>query len=149
MADSAESTSQTASRPWWAIDKEGWRRKFKYVEKLNDLRKGRDAPLPPWTAADVELFAQQDPVNGPRVLLSRQASNISAGGAAVGGLSTALYAYRSSRSLGGAFLTLIVGTATSWAVAEEAANVGLGLYSFSPLDANLEFIKWWQSRHEA
>ncbi|CAI7782945.1 unnamed protein product [Closterium sp. NIES-53] len=47
----------------------------------------------------------------------------------------------------GAFLTLVVGAVTSWAVTEEAANIGLGLYKFSSMDANFKFIDWWAARH--
>ena len=50
-------------------------------------------------------------------------------------------------SFPGAFLALLVGTAASWAVSEEAVNVGLGLYKFNALDANKRFVDWWAARN--
>ncbi|CAI7928293.1 unnamed protein product [Closterium sp. NIES-54] len=101
-------------------------------------------PLPPRAPSSIAPHA---PSPFAQVLLSRQASLMAAGGAAVGGLALAAYSYRYSRSAGGAFLTLVVGAVTSWAVTEEAANIGLGLYKFSSMDANFKFIDWWAARH--
>ena len=38
---------------------------------------------------------------------------------------------------------MVVGTAASWAITEEAANVCLGLYKVDAMDVNLKFIDWW------
>ncbi|GJP42940.1 hypothetical protein CLOM_g2462 [Closterium sp. NIES-68] len=134
--------------PWWMGKAgEGEEQSCPTMNRLFDLSQGRESPLPRWTKADIEAFAKEDPVHGNQVLLSRQASLIATGGAAVGGLALAAYNYRYSRSIGGAFLTLVVGAVTSWAVSEEAANIGLGLYKFSPMDANFKFIDWWAAKH--
>ncbi|CAI5534465.1 unnamed protein product [Closterium sp. Naga37s-1] len=134
--------------PWWMKKGgEGEAKSCPTVNRLLDLSQGRETPLPRWTKADIEAFAKEDPVHGNQVLLSRQASLMAAGGAAVGGLALAAYSYRYSRSAGGAFLALVVGAVTSWAVTEEVANIGLGLYKFSSMDANFKFIDWWAARH--
>lgn len=53
--------------PWWAIDKEAWKRKFAVAVKVNDEVTKDDKPLPRWTSKDVEEFAKEDPVHGAQV----------------------------------------------------------------------------------
>lgn len=147
--DSSPSPSPEASvgyRPWWAVDKEAWKKQFSFVTKITSLRENQEEPLPPWTPADIEVFAKEDPVSGDQLKLVRQGAMISAVGGLVGGLGTAAYSYRYSRSVGGAALTLVFGLATSWAVSEEAANIGLGLYKINAMDANLKFLEWWKAK---
>lgn len=53
--------------PWWAIDKEAWKRKFSAVVKLRAEMREDEKPLPPWTSKDIETFAKEDSVYGPQV----------------------------------------------------------------------------------
>ena len=52
---------------WWKIDKEAWKTKFSFLTKINSLKDGRERALPPWTAADVDKFSEEDPKSGAEV----------------------------------------------------------------------------------
>jgi len=78
----------------------------------------------------------------------RQGATIANVGAVVGGLATAGIAFRYSKNLPGAFGAFLGGAAMSWAVAEEGANFGLGLYKFNCMDANLKFLDWWERQQK-
>jgi hypothetical protein len=68
-ADKMSDTSKEEKneRPWWAIDKEAWKRKFRVVVELKAALTKDEKPLPPWTSEDIETFAKEDPVYGPQV----------------------------------------------------------------------------------
>ena len=53
--------------PWWKIDKEAWKTQFSFLTKINSLKAGLERPLPPWTLADVEKFAEEEPKSGAEV----------------------------------------------------------------------------------
>eukprot|EP00897_Mesotaenium_endlicherianum_P008748 jgi/Mesen1/7901/ME000420S07045 len=133
-------------KPWWAVDKEAWKEKFAVVTKLKSIRDNQAEPLPRWTEADIDKFAEEDPVNGSQIKLARQGATIANYSGLAGGVGTALYSYRYSRSAAGAALVFVFGATTCWALGEEAANFGLGLYKFDPLDSNLKFLEWWKKR---
>eukprot|EP00475_Leptophrys_vorax_P008861 TRINITY_DN15790_c0_g1_i1.p1 TRINITY_DN15790_c0_g1~~TRINITY_DN15790_c0_g1_i1.p1 ORF type:complete len:151 (+),score=0.92 TRINITY_DN15790_c0_g1_i1:277-729(+) len=135
--------------PWWLKKSEepSSDKPCPVTNRLLSLGQERDAPLPRWKNADLQEFAREDPKHGETVLLARRASAIATGGAVVGGLALTAYNYRYSRSAGGALLTLVVGTVTSWAVTEEAANVSLGLYRHNAMEANFKFLDWWAAKN--
>jgi len=56
-------------KPWWAIDKAAWREVFTPFYKFASISERRDAPLPPWSDADVQEFIKSDPVYGPQLKL--------------------------------------------------------------------------------
>lgn len=68
-ADKMSDTSKEENneRPWWAIDKEAWKRKFRVAVELKAALTKDEKPLPPWTSEDIETFAKEDPVYGPQV----------------------------------------------------------------------------------
>eukprot|EP00271_Cylindrocystis_brebissonii_P022486 TRINITY_DN8673_c0_g1_i1.p1 TRINITY_DN8673_c0_g1~~TRINITY_DN8673_c0_g1_i1.p1 ORF type:complete len:150 (+),score=32.32 TRINITY_DN8673_c0_g1_i1:240-689(+) len=146
MAGQQETEAKQAAgyRPWWAIDKEAWKRKFSIVAEISSIKE--IGPLPKWTEEDVQKFAKEEPVYGDQLLRLRQASQISGIGALVGGLGTSLYSYRYSRSVGGAALVLVFGVTASYALSEEAANLGLGLYKFDAMETNFKFLHWWKAQ---
>lgn len=77
----------------------------------------------------------------------RQGATIAAVGALTGGVATAALSYRYSKNGVGMVAALVGGTVFSWAIAEEGANLGLGLYKFNCMDTNLKFLDWWQQKH--
>lgn len=77
----------------------------------------------------------------------RQGATVAAVGALTGGVATAALSYRYSKSGVGMVAALVGGTVFSWAIAEEGANLGLGLYKFNCMDTNLKFLDWWQQKH--
>lgn len=147
----AESSSSGSSyRPWWMEKPERLKHAFPFLTALGGVRNiGDGKPLPPWTAADVELFAKDDPVYGPQVLKSRDVAQAAAVGAGAGGLASAAYCLRASKSPAGSFLVLLIGTAASWALTEEVASLAYGLHKFSPLEANIKFLEWWAQKHQS
>ena len=60
--------AQDGYKPWWAIDKAAWREAFLPFYKFASITE-RDAPLPPWSDADVQEFINSDPVYGPQLKL--------------------------------------------------------------------------------
>ncbi|KAG0561771.1 hypothetical protein M758_9G141600 [Ceratodon purpureus] len=134
-------------KPWWAIDTAAWREAFAPFHKFASISERRSTPLPPWSEADVQEFIKSDPVHGPRLSLVRQGATIASIGAVVGGLATAGLAFKYSKNVPGAVMSFLGGTAMSWTIAEEAANLGLGLYKFNCMDTNLKFLAWWGSKH--
>ncbi|CAM6100020.1 unnamed protein product [Calypogeia fissa] len=146
--DDSQSPKPTGYQPWWAIDKAAWRERFAIYYKLRSISDNRTAPLKPWTPEDVNEFIKSDPVHGPRLQLTRQGAQIAAGGAVVGGLTTAGIVIRHSKSSLGAFLGFLGGSVVGWTLAEEGANLGLGLYKFDCLDTNLKFLDWWKKKTE-
>ncbi|BBN06632.1 hypothetical protein MPTK1_3g22720 [Marchantia polymorpha subsp. ruderalis] len=139
---------ETGYQPWWAIDKAAWRERFSVFYRLASISENRTQPLKPWTEQDVEDFIKSDPVHGPRLKLVRQGAQVAAAGAVVGGLTSAGVAMRYSKNSLGAFLAFAGGAAVSWAIAEEGANLALGLYKFDCLESNLKFLDWWQAKTE-
>jgi len=77
----------------------------------------------------------------------RQGATIATVGALTGGVATAALSYRYSKNGVGMVAALVGGTVFSWAIAEEGANLGLGLYKFNCMDTNLKFLDWWQQKH--
>jgi hypothetical protein len=77
----------------------------------------------------------------------RQGANIANVGAVVGGLATAAIAFKYSRSAVGAIGAFAGGAVVGWALAEEGASLGLGLYKFNCMDTNLKFLDWWEKKH--
>eukprot|EP00850_Spirogloea_muscicola_P008716 SM000047S16855 [mRNA] locus=s47:363872:364977:- [translate_table: standard] len=134
-------------RPWWAVDTAAFRDHFRILYAVGGARQGRDAPLPPWSDADVDEFARQDPVHGPQLKLVRQAGAAAAGGALAGGLAAAIFAYQKSRSALTAAAVLPLGAVTAYVVTESAATLALGLYKTDALAVNLKFLDWWHRRH--
>jgi hypothetical protein len=147
-ADKMSDTSKEENneRPWWAIDKEAWKRKFRVAVELKAALTKDEKPLPPWTSEDIETFAKEDPVYGPQVEALRRTSAATSYGAAVGALGSAGVAYRYSRSPHGAVLAGLLGAVTGWVVTNEGATWAYGLYKFDTLDANLKFIEWWRKK---
>jgi len=135
-------------KPWWAIDKVAWREAFAPFYKFTSISERRDAPLPPWSEADVQEFIKSDPVYGPQLQLVRQGATIANVGAVLGGLATAGVTLRYSKNLPGALIAFVGGAAMSWTVAEEGANLGLGLYKFNCMDTNLKFLDWWERQQK-
>ncbi|CAK9193780.1 unnamed protein product [Sphagnum troendelagicum] len=134
-------------KPWWAIDKEAWREKFAVFYKLTSITEGHDQPLPPWSEKDIEEFQNSDPVYGTQLKLVRQGATIANVGALAGGLVTAAIAWKYSHSAVGAVGAFAGGAVVGWALAEEGASLGLGLYKFDCMDTNLKFLSWWEKKH--
>lgn len=77
----------------------------------------------------------------------RQGATIANIGALAGGLVTGAIAWKYSRSAVAAVGAFASGAVVGWALAEEGASLGLGLYKFDCMDTNLKFLSWWEKKH--
>ena len=72
MSESPADGGQWSYRPWWMkTDKQTVIKQFSIFEKLDSVKGDRSRPLPPWTEADIQKFADEDPVHGRQVYLMR------------------------------------------------------------------------------
>eukprot|EP00243_Klebsormidium_subtile_P003751 TRINITY_DN17343_c0_g1_i1.p1 TRINITY_DN17343_c0_g1~~TRINITY_DN17343_c0_g1_i1.p1 ORF type:complete len:148 (-),score=17.67 TRINITY_DN17343_c0_g1_i1:225-668(-) len=143
---SEASKEERKEQPWWAIDKEAWRRKFSTVVKLQSSMKEDEKALPAWTSKDIEAFAKEDPVYGPQVAALRKNSEACGYGAVAGAVGSAGVALRFSKSPHGAVLAGLLGGLTGWLVTNEGATWAYGTYKFDNMDANLKFVEWWRKK---
>ncbi|KAL3530264.1 hypothetical protein ACH5RR_009586, partial [Cinchona calisaya] len=94
-----------------------------------------EKPLPSWSTSDVEDFIASIPVLGPVLKTARDAVKYGAVGSNVGAVTTAGWAWKYSRSLHGAGLSLAAGTVFGWTFRQETANHHLQLYRLDTMAA--------------
>ncbi|KAB2606392.1 hypothetical protein D8674_006109 [Pyrus ussuriensis x Pyrus communis] len=147
MADSSSSPSQSFVTKHWEGYKDFWCERFSFLNNYSKFVK-RDKPLPSWSDSDVEAFIALDPVNGSALKTAREAVNFGLTGSVIGAVSTAGFAWKYSRSLHGAGLSLLAGGVFGWTFGQEVANHWLQLYRFDTLAAQSKFLEWWQEKNE-
>ncbi|CAH9050278.1 unnamed protein product [Cuscuta europaea] len=106
----------------------------------------RDNPLPSWTDADVEEFISSDAVHGPALKSAREVAQFGAIGSIVGGVTTAGWAWKYSKSPHGALLSLGFGAMCGWTFGHEFGSHWLQLYRYNTVDAQAKFLEWWQNK---
>ncbi|KAJ8559698.1 hypothetical protein K7X08_003756 [Anisodus acutangulus] len=141
------SSSQSFLRKHWEGYKEFWGERFSFLDNYSRFIK-RDKPLPSWSESDVEEFIASDPVHGSILKTAREAAKISAVGGIIGAVSTAGVAWKYSRSLHGATLSLGAGAVFGWTFGQEVANHWLQLYRMDTMAAQVKFMEWWQNKVE-
>ncbi|KAB2615193.1 hypothetical protein D8674_021781 [Pyrus ussuriensis x Pyrus communis] len=148
MTDSSSSPlSKSFVSEHWEGYKDFWCERFSFLTNYSKFVK-RDKPLPPWSDSDVEAFIALDPVHGPALKTAREAVKFGLAGSVIGAVSTAGFAWRYSRSLHGAGLSLLAGGVFGWTYGQEVANHWLQLYRLDTLAAQTKFLEWWQEKNE-
>ncbi|KAL3530253.1 hypothetical protein ACH5RR_009575 [Cinchona calisaya] len=79
---------------------------------------------------------------------ARDAVKYGAVGSAVGAVTTAGWAWKYSKSLHGAGLSLAADTVFGWKFGQEIANHHLQLYRLDTMAAQTKFMEWWQKKVE-
>lgn len=68
MGESGDSSPASFFKRHWEEYKEFWSDRFSILDNYSKFIKGREQPIPSWSAADVEAFIATDPVHGPPVI---------------------------------------------------------------------------------
>lgn len=142
-----DSSSQSFFRKHWEGYKEFWSERFSILDNYSPYVQ-REKPLPPWSSSDVEEFIASDPVHGPALKTAREAVNFGLTGSVIGAVSTAGVAWKYSRSLHGAGLSLLAGGAFGWTFGHEIANHWYQLYRVDTMSAQVKFMEWWRNKNE-
>nr|GME11234.1 succinate dehydrogenase subunit 6, mitochondrial-like [Ipomoea batatas] len=118
---------------------------FSFLDSYNRFLK-RDKPLPSWTDADVNEFISSDPVHGPALKTAREVAQFGVVGSIVGGITTAGWAWKYSKSPHGTVLSLGFGAICGWTFGLEIGNHCLQLYRYNTVTAQAKFLEWWQNK---
>ncbi|KAM7522924.1 hypothetical protein LguiA_012826 [Lonicera macranthoides] len=148
MGDSSSSSSSSFFRRHWEGYKEFWSERFSILDNYSRFIKQRDNPIPSWSDSDVDAFIAVDPVHGNALKTAREAVKFGAAGSVIGAVSTAGVAWKYSRSLHGAALSLGAGAVFGWTFGHEVANHWLQLYRVDTMAAQVKFLEWWQNKSE-
>ncbi|KAF4371039.1 hypothetical protein CsatB_028433 [Cannabis sativa] len=140
-----DSSSKSPFTKYWSGYKEFWSERFSFLDHFTNFV-NREKPLPRWTPSDVEEFIASDPVHGPTLKTTREAMNYGITGSVIGAVSTAGVAWKYSRSLHGAGLSLLAGGVFGWTFGQEAANHALQLYKLDTMVAQTKFLEWWENK---
>ncbi|KAL3530274.1 hypothetical protein ACH5RR_009596 [Cinchona calisaya] len=79
---------------------------------------------------------------------ARDAVKYCAVGSIVRAVTTAGWAWKYSKSLYGAGLSLAAGAIFGWTLGQEIANHHLQLYRLDTMAAQTKFMEWWQKKVE-
>lgn len=148
MGETGDSSSSSFFRRHWEGYKEFWSDRFSILDNYSRFIKGREQPLPSWSASDVEEFIVSDPVHGPALKTAREAAKFGAVGGLIGAVSTAGFAWKYSRSPHGAALSFGAGAVFGCTFGAEIANHYLQLYRVDTMGAQVKFLEWWQNKTE-
>ncbi|OIW10220.1 hypothetical protein TanjilG_27971 [Lupinus angustifolius] len=127
--------------------KQFWSQRFSFLSNYSQFVK-RDQPIRSWSSSDVEEFIASDPVHGPALRTAREAVQFGLAGSALGAVYTAGFAWKYSKSLHGAALSLVAGGVFGWTFGHEVANHALQLYRVDTLAAEVKFLEWWKTKNE-
>ncbi|KAL3530285.1 hypothetical protein ACH5RR_009607 [Cinchona calisaya] len=97
-----------------------------------------------------ELFQIYQASEASPILLktARDAVKYGAVGSIVGAVTTAGWAWKYSRSLHGAGLSLAAGAVFGWTFGQEIAKHQQQLYRLDTMTAQTKFMEWWQKKVE-